>query len=65
MLAGEAGNISTKGLLKLLCVAFVVVFIWQAPQEHGRIVWAFLGDLGHFIVTLTQKTADFLGGLSS
>jgi len=59
-----ATTITTKRILIWLAVAFIIVSIWQHPQTSSQEMGNFLGDVGHFLITVIDKFAQFLSGLS-
>jgi len=59
-----ATTITTKRILIWLAVAFIIVSIWQHPQTSSQEMGNFLGDVGHFLITVIDKVAQFLSGLS-
>ena len=59
-----ATTITTKRILIWLAVAFIIVSIWQHPQTTSQEMGNFLGDVGHFLITVMDKIAQFLSGLS-
>jgi hypothetical protein len=59
-----ATQVTGKRILVWLAVAFVIVSIWQQPQSTSQAMGNFLGDVGHFLVVLIDKIAQFLSGLA-
>ena len=56
-------KINVKKLLLWLVIAFVIVSIYNNPEDSGDSVGAFLGDVGSFASTVVDRTAAFIGGL--
>jgi hypothetical protein len=57
--------ISLKQGLVYLAIAFVIVSIWNNPDNSSESMGAFLGDVGHFFNTFVDKSAQFIGGLTN
>jgi hypothetical protein len=57
-------KITWKGIFATLAVTFVIVFVWRDPRGASAAIGPFLGDVGHFLAALLDKTAAFLSGLS-
>lgn len=58
-------NISGKKLFVWLCIVFIITLIWADPHGMGPKIGGFLGDVGHFVMVVTQKLSDFLSGLGN
>jgi hypothetical protein len=59
-----AVKVDTKKTLVYLTLAFVIVSIYNDPDNSANSIGAFLGDAGHFFTVLLDKSVDFLGGLT-
>ena len=56
-------NIDIWKILVWLAVIFVIVSIWVDPHGTSQSIGEFLGDVGHFLAQVIDKTATFIGGL--
>lgn len=56
-------KINVKKLLLWLVIAFLVVSIYNNPEDSGDSVGMFLGDVGSFLSTAVDRAAAFIGGL--
>lgn len=56
-------NGTLKKILIYLIIAFVIVSIWQNPEEAADAATEFLGSVGNFFSELIDRTATFIQGL--
>jgi hypothetical protein len=47
-----------------LTIAFVILFIWNAPDTAATAIGDFLGDVGSFFLDVVDKLAEFFSGLT-
>ena len=60
-IAGCEANLK-QGLIYLV-LAFVVMTIWNDPNNSSDSMGAFLGDTGDFMAQVLDKGAEFFGDL--
>ena len=60
-----AVKFDTKKTLVYLTLAFVIVSIYNDPDNSSNSIGALLGYAGHFFTVLLYKSFDFLGGLTN
>lgn len=56
--------ITLKKTLLWLTIAFVIVFIYRNPYRASNDIGTFLGSVGRLLITLVDRAADFLAGLT-
>lgn len=56
-------RINVKQLVLYLVIGFLIVSIYNNPEDSGDSVGAFLADVGSFVSTIVDRTATFIGGL--
>lgn len=57
-------KINVRRLLVFLTILFVIFSIYNNPDDAGQSAGVFLGDLGDFLGSAFDRSAEFLGGIS-
>lgn len=57
-------KIDLKQVLLYLIIAFVIVSIWNDPQQSAERAGDFLGSVGSWFVDLIDKSSSFFKGLT-